>query len=96
MSRSQRQNGRKDMEMAKNRPVKEINLGAIKAVVWLNETQSGPRHNVQFQRLYLDGDEWKQSESFGRDDLLPLAKLADMAHTWIHAEVKKNRETAHG
>jgi hypothetical protein len=34
-------------------------------------------------RLYRDGEEWRSLESFGRDDLLVLAKVADLAHTWI-------------
>lgn len=65
------------------KPVHEIRLGAIKAALWANDTQTGVRHNVTFQRLYKDGDEWNTSDSFGRDDLPLLAKVADMAHTWI-------------
>jgi hypothetical protein len=34
-------------------------------------------------RIYKDGDEWKQTESFGRDDLSLLAKVVDLAHTSI-------------
>ena len=32
-------------------------------------------------RLYKDGDQWKSTQSFGRNDLLVLAKVADFAHT---------------
>jgi len=67
----------------KNRPVHEFRLGRIKAAIWENETQSGPRHNVTITRLYKDGENWKDSSSFGRDDLPLVAKVADMAHTWI-------------
>jgi len=68
----------------KTKPVHEIRLGAIKAAIWANETQSGVRHNVTLSRLYKDEEEWKSSDSFGRDDLPVVAKVADMAHTWIH------------
>ena len=69
----------------KDRPAHEIRLGRIKAVIWGNEMESGGfRHNVQIRRLYKDGDDWKQSDSYGRDDLPLVAKVADMAHTWIH------------
>ena len=34
-------------------------------------------------RLYKDGDEGKSSQSFGRNDLLVLAKVADQAHSPI-------------
>ena len=37
-----------------------------------------------FERLYKDGDEWKRTDSFGRDDLPLVAKVADLAHLWIH------------
>ena len=73
----------------KNKPVREIRIGSVKAVIWLNETQSGDRHNVQFQRLYRDGETWKQTDSFGRDDLLLVGKVADLAHTWIHQQVQQ-------
>ena len=50
-----------------------------------NEIEGGGfRHNVQVRRIYKDGEEWKQSDSFGREDLPLVAKVADMAHTWIH------------
>ena len=69
---------------ASARPAHELRLGAIKGSVWENQTEKGIRHNVTFRRLYKDGDQWKSSDSFGRDDLLTLAKLADQAHSWIH------------
>ena len=66
------------------RPVHEIRLCAIKAAVWRNETSGGVRHSVTFARLYKDDENaWKQSTSFGRDDLLLVAKVADLAHDWI-------------
>lgn len=71
------------MPKQKQQPVHEIRLGAVKATIWQNETSAGTRHNVTVSRLYKDGDEWKQTESFGRDDLPLLAKAVDQAHTWI-------------
>ncbi len=70
----------------KTRPVHEVRLGRIKAAIWVNDTQTGIRHNVTFQRIYKDGDEWRQSDSFGRDDLPLLMKVADLAHTWIYEQ----------
>jgi hypothetical protein len=71
------------MSEQKRKPVKEVRIGSVKAAVWKNDTEHGPRYNVTFDRLYRDGDEWKTSSSFGRDDLLVLAKVSDQAHTWI-------------
>ena len=75
--------------MARNsktvRPVHEIRMGRVRAAIWENETQNGTRHNVTLSRLYKDGDDWKDSTSFGRDDLPLVAKVADLAHSWIFA-----------
>lgn len=71
------------MAKTKQQPAHEIRMGAIKATIWENQTQTGTRHNVTVSRIYKDGDEWKQTESFGRDDLQLLAKVVDLAHTWI-------------
>ena len=64
-------------------PVHELRLGRIRAAIWENDTQNGTRHNVTLSRLYKDGDNWRDTTSFGRDDLPLLAKVADMAHSWI-------------
>ncbi|MFO0855941.1 MAG: hypothetical protein U0640_01140 [Phycisphaerales bacterium] len=66
-----------------NKPVFVSRFGAIKAVVWLNQTSVGPIHNVTVARSYKDGEDWKESGSFGTDDLLTLAKALNAAHTWI-------------
>ncbi len=71
--------------MAKQKPAHEIRLGSVKATIWENETTNSKRHNVTVTRLYKDGDDWKRTESFGRDDLPLLAKVADQAHSWIFA-----------
>jgi len=71
---------------AKTKPVHEVRLGRIKAAIWANETDNGVRHNVTITRLYKDGDEWKTSTSFGREELPLVAKVADLAHTWIYQQ----------
>ena len=45
---------------------------------------------MTFSRLYKDGNNWKDSTSFGRDDLPLLAKVADQAHTWIFEAAKES------
>ena len=86
--------GRNPGEEARPKPVHEVRLGRIKAALWANETENGTRHNVTFSRLYKDeSGNWKRSESFGRDDLPLLAKVADIAHTWIFDQSKETAET---
>ena len=73
-------------------PVHEIRLGRIRAAIWENETQVGIRHNVSICRLYKDGDEWKDTSSFGRDDLPLVAKVSDQAHSWIFGQQGTGQE----
>ena len=72
------------MAQDKTKPVPEVRLGRIRAAIWENETQNGTRHNVTVSRLYKDGDKWKDSTSFGREDLPVVCKVLDIAHTWIY------------
>ena len=69
--------------MANPKPVAEVRIGRVKEAIWSNETEGRMRHNVTFSRLYKDGNEWKRTQSFGRNDLLVLAKVADQAHSRI-------------
>lgn len=70
--------------MAKKEPTHKIKLGSITAAIWTNENGKGEAwFNVTVSRSYRDGDAWKDTSSFRRDDLPILAKALDMAYTWI-------------
>ena len=73
-------------------------MGRIKAAVWANQTDKGLRHNVTIVRIYKQGDDWKETGSFGRDDLPLVSKVSDQAHTWIYeqpaAEAVEDRKAA--
>jgi hypothetical protein len=68
----------------RRRPAHEVRLGRLKAAIWANDSEHGVRYSVSVARVYKDGQgRWQTSESFGRDDLLTLAKVLDRAHSWI-------------
>ena len=69
-----------------SQPTHTIRFGYIKASIWRNQTKSGERHSVSIVRLYRNGDVWKESTRFGRDDLPLVAKAADLAHSWIYGQ----------
>ncbi len=48
------------MQMSNNKPVHEIRMGRIKAAIWENATQNGPRHNVALVRIYKDSIQWSR------------------------------------
>ncbi len=67
----------------KQTPAHTLRLGCVKAAIWANSTQNGTRYNVTVSRLYKDGDTWKESHSFGHDDLPVLALACQEAYFWI-------------
>ena len=44
---------------------------------------SRPRRSGARTASVKDGEEWKSTQNFGRNDLLVLAKVADQAHSRI-------------
>jgi hypothetical protein len=78
-----------------NKPAHRIRSGVIEVAVWRNESEKGGTwYSVTMSRSYKQGEEWKQSDSFGQDDLLVLAKLLDMAHTWIMSQPQQSKQQA--
>lgn len=77
-------------------PVHVIRFGLIKVSIWRNDTRSGERHTVSPVRLFKDGDKWRESTRFGRDDLPLLAKAVDQAHTWIFRHAQREESPYDG
>ena len=79
--------------MATQRPTATVRIGTIKAAIWENKAGERTRHNVTFSKRYRDAEgQWKTTHSFGRNDLLALAKIADHAHTAI-VELEQAEDT---
>ena len=75
-------------------PVDEVRLGRITATIWRNRTtDEGIFYSTQITRLFRRGTTWDRSPSFGRDDLLTVAKVADIANTRIHELQAEARTT---
>ena len=71
-------------ETKKNAPAAKVSVGLQTASIWKNESEGRAFYNVTFDRRYRDSEgNWKSTSSYGRDDLLALAKLADLAHTKV-------------
>ncbi len=67
-----------------NKPVHEIRLGSIRAAIWANQTQNGIRHSVTISRSYRVGNDWKKTNSYGKEDLLVLEKITELAQKWLY------------
>jgi len=45
-----------DKKQPANKPALEIRLNGLRASIWKNETDKGPRFNTTFERNYRDGE----------------------------------------
>ena len=67
-----------------SQPAHKIRIGVLQVTIWRNHGEKGNWYSVIPSRSYKQGDEtWKETDSLGFDDLLTMAKLFDLAHTWI-------------
>ncbi len=78
-----------------NKPIKRFDVGGgIHASVWCNQSSTGGEwFTITISRTYKDGDAYKDTTSFRRDDLLFVAKAADMAFSWCHHKAVKDEAT---
>jgi hypothetical protein len=69
----------------KGKPVQEVRVGKVKAVIRANLTDGGLRHNVQLRRIFKRDDvsPWETTDVLGRDDCLLAAEVLRQAVLWI-------------
>ncbi len=77
-----------------NKPVKSFRLRGITASIFENSSEDGKSfYKVSLQRSYKQGDEWKSTNSFGRDDLPLVSLLTKQAWEFIlNTESKSQKE----
>jgi hypothetical protein len=80
--------------MTKAKPAHKLRSGALTVTIWKNDGDKGPWYSVTPSRSFKQGDDWKESDSYGYDDLLPLAKLIDQAHSWIQDKQQAEKKAA--
>jgi hypothetical protein len=60
--------------------------------VWRNESENGPFFTVTVTRSYKEGEQWRESNSFGFGDLLIVAELLRTCYGFISREMTKGSE----
>src|SRR5438046_1755288 len=68
-----------------NKPVHTARHRNLKATIWKNETSTGPMYNVTIVRSYKEDEAWRDSHSFGYDDLMNVSALMYECHAFISA-----------
>lgn len=75
--------------MANKTPEKTFRIGLVSASVFINDVngEGGKRQirNVNLQRRYRDGDNWKSSSSFGLADLPNAMRALQLAMQHVEA-----------
>jgi hypothetical protein len=80
-------------------PATKFRDGTLQVTVWRNTTTEGKTYySVNPTRSYRQGDdEWRETDSLGQDDLLPMAELLKEAYAWIkhqkRADSKARKES---
>jgi hypothetical protein len=72
-----------ESQTERRQPSAKFRMGRISATVWENQGEKGPWFTTTILRSYKDGDDWKSTSSFGREDLPLVEKVAAQALFWI-------------
>jgi hypothetical protein len=73
-----------DAQTPKQPPAAKVRVGLVTASIWERNSENGTFYTVSFERRYRDTEgAWQTSHSYDAQDLLALAKAADLAHTRI-------------
>ena len=58
----------------------------IKAKIRSKLTKTGTHFSVSVVRVYRNGDQWKESTRYGRDDIPIIRLVLDEAFGWIYLQ----------
>ena len=84
------------MTDSKNKPVKEIRDGFVKAIIWANQGKHGIRYSVDLVRSYKDkGDKWQSTSYLSNGEILKGQRLLGLAYAAILA-FKAEEQSASG
>ena len=72
-----------------SKPAHKIRNGILQVTIWRNHGEKGNWYSVNLSRSYKVDEGWRETDALGQDDLLPAAKLLDMADE-IRAFLKDN------
>ena len=79
-----------------NKPVQKLRDGALSATIWKNPGKNGtPRYSVNLSRVYEDEHgNLKDSDSFSGNELLRIARLAQIAYDEVLIYRQQNKQAA--
>ena len=78
----------------KAKPAHKIRHRGLAVTIWKNAGDNGPWFSVTPSRVYKQGDEWREANSYDTEEVLVLAQLLEEAHQWIRAADQAERQAA--
>ena len=73
--------------MNKKQPIKKFAAGAVNLAIWENQKQKDGKqfvvNSVSIERRYLEGENWKSTNSFGVNDLQKIRLVVDKAQEFL-------------
>lgn len=66
-----------------NKPVKVFRCGSVKASVWKNVRDEKEFYSVAIVRVYKNGEEWKETNSYDVRDLHALNVVSNKAFEYL-------------
>ncbi len=67
----------------RRRPIDHVSVHGVELAIWENENDGRTDYAVTITRNYKTDEGWRDTGSMRFQDLLPLAKAADLAHSEI-------------
>lgn len=81
------------MNTKNTKPVDTLRDGSLKATIWKNEGENGPRYSVNLTRTWRDEQgNYHDSDSFSGNELLRIARLANIAYDEIAIHRENDRK----
>ncbi|MCA9073691.1 MAG: hypothetical protein KDA93_01570 [Planctomycetaceae bacterium] len=94
---SSRKPDAKTASVPNNQPIETFRLRGVSASVFENQTDDDrPFYKVSLVRTYKDGDQFKTTSTFSRDDLPIVAHLAHQAWESILECEQEQRSSTNG
>jgi hypothetical protein len=76
------------------KPAAKVTMYPVSAAIWRNQNPNGVFYSVTFERSYKDDEgKWQSSATFNANELLLLAKVADLAHSEIYKLRTNDRQS---
>ncbi len=84
----------KEEKMGKeNKPEMTIRAGTVRAAIWKNSSDKGDEYfTVSLSRGYKDGDDWKETNTYNRDDLMKAKVVLDKAVEFLFLDISPEIE----